>query len=64
MREAVSEKIRQNFIVKISPNLFLARNPANRQGSVEKILFRMRENIVANTFWDIYFCEKFCEHIC
>ncbi len=36
MCETVSEKIQQNFIVKSSPNRFLARNPPNRQASVEK----------------------------
>jgi hypothetical protein len=34
MREAVSEKIRQKFIVKKFAKSFLARNPPNRQGSV------------------------------
>ncbi len=36
MRETVSENIPQNCIVKSLPNLFLARNPSNRQASVEK----------------------------
>ncbi len=35
MREIVSEKIQQNFIVKNLPNLFWPRNPPNRQVSVD-----------------------------